>query len=513
MLYRLLAIICSYTASRYSLTDVGADERYVIMQSNLITVFEKHLQEEQLLAEGDSIVVAVSGGPDSMALLHLLFLLAPAWRLQLIVAHVNHGFRGEESDREAELVKEVAAAWGLPCEVGTFHVPSYIEETGENPQAAARTIRYGFLGEVARRYQASRIALAHHADDQAETVLMRIVRGTGPSGLAGIPVRRNLLTDVELVRPLLRIYKEELLAYCEAYGLSYCVDSSNAELKYARNQFRLEVLPFLEQYNGRISEGLSRLAEVMSAENAYLDQESLSLLERFVTVEEGRYTWSAKWFAAVPLALQRRMIKLILSYLSFDSVSMDFLSVERVRTVALKQEPANVRQTVFSNIVLTREYDRMALHRMVLPPSPYAYTLHRGQTDLFIEETGVRLLCRWGEARPKAEELGIRTAAWFDADALSFPLVVRSRRNGDRMQVSGLNGSKKVKDMFIDGKIPPSVRERVPVITDASGELLWLAGVRRSSGVEVTDRTEHVLQMILLMPQGSPQDGMGDHDS
>ncbi|WP_284642782.1 tRNA lysidine(34) synthetase TilS [Paenibacillus silviterrae] len=474
----------------------------LMMESDLAVRIEQHISSERFFERGESIVVAVSGGPDSVALLHLLFVLAPRWELRIVAAHVNHGFRGEESDREALFVERLCDEWGMPCEIGTIRVPSYIEETGENAQVAARELRYAFLSEVAGRNHATRIALAHHADDQAETLLMRIVRGTSPSGLGGIPARRKLREGLELVRPLLRIYKEEILRYCEAHGLSYCIDSSNLEQKYARNQFRLSVLPYLRQYNGNLEEALVRLAEVAAAENEYMDQKVFSLYKQYVRAENGFYSWSAKWFADVPLALQRRLIKLILSYLSAGPDSIDFLNVERIRTDVLRRAPSNYRYPVAQNIVLTREYDRVLIHRMVVPPSPYAYPLQWGQTELDIPEAEIRLHCVWMETGRLEGSSANHMTAFFDADALSFPLTVRSRQPGDRMRVAGLNGSKKVKDMFIDSKIPPSVRERIPMITDASGELIWVPGVRRSAAAAVTEQSRCVLRMMLLMPGG-----------
>ncbi len=158
---------------------------------SLSAKIERYIRDETLIEPGDGVVVAVSGGPDSVALLHLLFALSDRYGWRLVVAHVNHGFRGLESDREAELVSELAQRLGLPLASTYIDMPRYIEETGLNTQAAAREKRYAFLLDTAARYQARRIALAHHADDQAETVMMRMLRGTGPSGLAGIPIRRK----------------------------------------------------------------------------------------------------------------------------------------------------------------------------------------------------------------------------------------------------------------------------------------------------------------------------------
>ena len=185
-------------------------------------------REEGLWSPGDTMVVAVSGGPDSMALLHVLHRLSATESLSLVAAHVDHGFRGEESAKEAESVRQYAASLGIPCESTFIDMPAYIEESRMNGQAASREKRYDYLLGVAHTYGASRIALAHHADDQAETVLMRILRGTGLGGLAGISISRPE-KNVELIRPFLRTYKADILRYCKLWAIPYSQDSSNGQ--------------------------------------------------------------------------------------------------------------------------------------------------------------------------------------------------------------------------------------------------------------------------------------------
>lgn len=456
---------------------------------------ERFIEEESLLEEGDGVVVAVSGGPDSVALLHLLFVLAERHSWRLSVAHVNHGFRGEESDAEAEFVRELAASLKLPFYLKELDMPGYLASTKANGQSAARALRYAFLREAAIDAGARRIALAHHADDQAETVLMRLLRGTGPSGLAGIPLRRMEPEGLELVRPLLRMYKAELIRYCEQHGLTFRIDSSNLQTKYFRNQIRLEILPYLSRYRERLPEALNRLALLAAEEDDLLTRQTKALFEEYMNAESGSVAWSAQWFGGVHVALQRRLIKLILSYLALDPESIDYDQIEQLRKAILQPKAGSVRLDIDSRLTLRREYDRVVIHRMVLPPAPYAYDVSEGQSELFIPETGARMVFRWLEPQePMPRNLGVREAV-FDAMDMSFPLTVRSRRSGDRMSPLGLNGSKKVKDIFIDAKIPPYLRERTPVVTDAEGHILWLPGVRRSALALVREDTRRKLHI------------------
>ncbi|CAG7649950.1 tRNA(Ile)-lysidine synthase [Paenibacillus solanacearum] len=462
---------------------------------------ERVIRTEHLISPGDGVVVAVSGGPDSVGLLHLLFALSGRYGWKLTVAHVNHSFRGEESEREAELVERLAQELQLPCTSTLIDVPRHIRETGKNPQVAARELRYAFLTETAQRAGASRMALAHHADDQAETALMRLIRGTSPSGLAGMPMRRMVKNGLELIRPLLRIYKSDLVDYCQAQHLSYCIDSSNLENKYFRNQIRNAALPFLRQYNEQLPTALLHLTEMAAAENDYLEQETKELASRHISREDGVYAWSANWFAGVHVALQRRLIKLILNYLASDPDGIDFVTVEGARQAMTAKSPSNFRREIGQNITIVREYDRIAVHTMVLQPVAYAYAVERGQEAIAIPETGVSLELRWLGTEGSRERGAAAYEAWFDADQLVFPLSVRSRRPGDRMKPYGLNGTKKVKDMYIDAKVPPLLRERIPIVEDAAGTVLWLPGVRRSAHAGCSAETVRYLHMKLHMPE------------
>ncbi|AJY74950.1 tRNA lysidine(34) synthetase TilS [Paenibacillus beijingensis] len=440
---------------------------------------------ERLWQAGDTLLVAVSGGPDSMALLHALHRLSERLGLTIAAAHVDHRFRGGESEREAQGVRAFAASLGIPCESAAIDVPAYIEETGMNLQAAARLLRYRFLHESAARLGASRIALAHHADDQAETVLMRVLRGTSTSGLAGIPLRRRE-KNVELIRPLLRMYKKELIRYCEDNSISYYVDSSNEKRDYFRNEIRLDALPYLSRYNDRLTESLCRLADIASAEDELLRLETEAAYTRLVTAKPGECEVSAAAFAGLHVALQRRLIKLILNYLGLENEPTPYERVETIRMASLAEAPATWKTDAGRGVIFRREYDLLrwtapgtAGEDAGQPASSFVYKAPE-EGDLAVPQSGLRF--RFERLAPGSQtERQRRWEALFDLNGLTFPLTVRSRRPGDRMTVLGLNGSKKVQDMFIDAKIAPSRRGLVPLLTDGTGELLWIPGVRRSA--------------------------------
>jgi tRNA(Ile)-lysidine synthase len=472
----------------------------MLMDTYLVAAVEQRIKEEKLIEPGDGVVVAVSGGPDSVALLHVLFSLSGSYGWKLVVAHVNHQFRGDESDSEAAFVVELANRLGLPYEIGDIDVPAYIEETSLNGQVAAREKRYAFLHEVAGKYQAKRIAFAHHADDQAETVMMRILRGTGPSGLVGIPEKRRE-KKVELIRPFLRIYKSDLMQYCTQHGFAYCQDSSNTLRKYFRNQVRLDVLPMLKQYNEHLSESLNRLTELMRAEDDYLEKDAVRVFRRIVTQQPDRCRLERSDFTDLHVALQRRLIKLILNCLCLGMDKLNFTNVELIREMLVKHQVSNQVLEVDEQLYIVREYEAVRFQTFAPSFRSYQYKIDLNAGELTLPEADGNLVYSLihSEVGQTATHSSMEMDVYLDLEQLQLPLFVRSRKAGDRLEPYGLNGSKKVKDMFIDAKMPLSRRDVIPMLVDATGQVLWIAGFRRSRHALVRPETERVLHMKLML--------------
>lgn len=429
-------------------------------------------------AVGQTVVVGVSGGPDSMVLLHLLRTLSEEEGFRVVAAHVNHRFRGAEADAEEELVKRVAKEWGIACETIAIDVPAYIAETGMNPQEAAREKRYEFLRGVARSNAARTIALAHHADDQAETVLMRLLRGSGIGGLAGIPAKRRD-KDLELIRPLLRITKCELLEYAARHSIPYAFDSSNADRHYLRNAIRLDLLPVLESYNPQVRASLLRLSEMAAIEDDYMEARVREAFDLTVRRSGDGWTLDAGEFRRLHVALQRRLIKLILNYAAPACAFMDYERVEEAASAIAAEKPSAVRIDLGAGWICVREYGEAYIGPERPAAPPFEYEVPGPEFSLSIREAEASFLFRrvsgFDGSQPESP-----WEVYLDEEALRFPLAVRNRRPGDRLDPVGLNGSKKVQDMFVDAKVPRSRRDRIPMLADAAGTILWIPGMRRS---------------------------------
>ncbi|NBI30825.1 tRNA lysidine(34) synthetase TilS [Chengkuizengella marina] len=465
----------------------------------LVQNIEKLIKEKHLFEVGETIIVALSGGPDSMALLHILHTLSSKWNFKLIAVHINHQFRGSEADQEEILVQQWCNDLKVHCEIGKIDVPAYIEQTGKNAQVAAREKRYDFLFQIAKKYGSRKITLAHHANDQAETILMRLIRGTGPEGLAGISMKR-MENKMNLIRPLLHIYKSEILSYCHYNQLNYTLDSSNQQRKYFRNEVRLDVIPYLKKYNHKLEQSLNRLSDMMSEEQSFLDQETNRYFKEIIKENQYGFYFSRKTFISLHIALQRRLIKLILSYLCSEPYLFDYKIIEMSRVAIEQNATSTMSLDISEQIFFIREYDQVEFSNQK-PNNDLSFSYQIEENTNQLEVLEANALFQFTEQTVSKSDLDhlingrLNTEVIFDMNQLFFPLYIRNRKPGDRMKLKGLNGTKKVKNIFIDEKIPPSKREKIPLLVDAKQQVLWIPGIRVSSHAVLEEKTSRILHI------------------
>jgi tRNA(Ile)-lysidine synthase len=507
------------------------------------------IHEKRLIVEGRAVLAAVSGGPDSVALLRVLVSLRGRLEIGgLYVAHFNHQLRGAEADADAEWVRELAEKQGLEFEYGTADVAAYAKRRSLSLEMAARQCRRGFLLEIGQRRGASAVAFGHNADDQAEEVLLRLLRGTGPAGMAGMEPR----TGDGLVRPLLGATRREIVDYLADIGQSYREDPSNREPFCLRNRLRLEVMPLLKRhFNPRATETLCRHADLAAEEERFWAG-LVDVHWREIVQEQsgGRVVLAAEKLRTQPAALRRRLYRRAAELLFGELrgiFAVHLKAVDRLVTEAQSGRSLDLPH----GMRVMRDGDRLVF-RVGVPepvespdlvmPGPGSYRV--GELVVEVSELpaepapdpgsacrspagasscgrfppgygagdyppGSRVSSSTADAgRPAVAGDPPTPSRWWsvearlDADCVHWPLVLRTRRPGDRFQPLGMTGTRKLQDFFTDAKIPLEDRDRIPVLCD-SKQILWVAGYRIDHRVRLEESTRRVLRIrITALPPG-----------
>ncbi len=431
------------------------------------------ITQRGMLKGGETVVVAVSGGPDSLCMLHALARLRKAFDLELHVAHFDHRLR-EGSAADATFVGRAAARLRLPATVRAAEA-SFVPK-GRSPEEAARDRRYAFLEETADSLGAARIATGHTLDDQAETVLMRVLAGTGTHGLGGIPPVRG-----RMIRPLIALRRTDTEGFCRALRLRPRRDPTNTDTAFTRNAVRAELLPFLkDRFNVRTPEALARLADLARDEDALLDELAAEALEPEIV--PGGLRFAVDRLLALPVALQRRVVR--------RAVALDAEHTERVLRLCREGRTGDAVRLP-SPLNATLSYGSLLVGRAMPDPEPSGpvTVAFPGVTDLPPWSMRMRT---WIETqRPRAWPDGRRVCV-LDAARTRPPLVARSPRRGDRFRPLGMRGDKRLGDFFTDAKVPRSERDRV-VLVASGADIAWVVGHRPDERFKVTARTRRFL--------------------
>jgi len=454
------------------------------MANDLLSKFERFAREKSLVEKGDSIIVAVSGGVDSVVLLDLFNRLQKKYPLRLRIAHVNHQLRGNESDRDEEFVWKLGQKYGLPVDVERVDTGAYAKQNRLSIQEAARELRYGFLSRISREHRFQKIATAHNANDNAETILLNLSRGTGLQGLSGIPVHRR---DLNVIRPLLFATRAEVEAFANRHRLKYRTDSSNRETEYRRNFIRKKIIPLLEKsLNPQLVRAISRSSEIFAELGDFLNQEmkrKLKKVLRFRSKEE--ISLKIHEMKKLHPFLQETIIEWAAREL--QSVPLDSEKVSRI--AALLHARSGKKVEVSKSLHVYREPECLVF----LPPPPRAHFELKIEPDRSYEIGGARFSSKT-LARKAAGSTPSRNIEYVDADRLNGRLVLRTWRPGDWFVPLGMNGKKKLSDFFIDEKVPLHQRASIPVLK-SGGNIVWICGLRLDNRYRVTPKTRRVLRL------------------
>ena len=437
-----------------------------------------------------------------MALLHLLARLAPELKVSIGVAHLNHCLRGAAADQDAEIVRMTATSMGCPCHVGRARVSNVKKGLRISLEDAGRRIRYAFFNKIMREVGYTKLALGHHMDDNAEQVLMALLRGTGPLGLAGIsPIRKT-----RIVRPMIKVRRSMIESYVKIHRIAYVQDASNADQRYTRNRIRQHLLPMLaSQYNPRIAEQLNQLADVMRTEEAWVDG---MVTEHFRQAVIGRetnaITLSIDNLRNSHHALARRLIRKALQELTGSLQRIGFMHIDGLLSLLTKSSgekeahlPGSIRARCRGGhlvLSVTANCRRQARDKEICQSPPAETVINAPFPDCVdIVQLGIGLrfsrcaprdLPPWADVGPER--------AFVDLDRVNPPLTVRMAVPGDRFAPLGCTGSQKLKKFFIDHGLPRQVRAAIPVLADTR-KIVWLVGQRIDDSVKVTSTTSHVL--------------------
>ena len=471
------------------------------------------IRRHNLLARGQHILVGVSGGADSVALLAVLRRLAPAWKLRLTVAHLNHGIRGPAAAADAAFVAGLARRWKLKFVGGRVNVPVQARRRGISLEMAGRSARYGFFAKAARAHHCDAVATAHTADDQAETILLNLARGAGAAGLAGIPyMGRHALKLSEahtsrhgafkVVRPLRDVGRASVERFLVSGRLAWREDATNADPAFLRNRVRHEVLPFLEKrLNPGIRLALLRASDILTSENEWLNVLAKEILGECCETLTG-HALEANRLSGFPVAARRRVLRHWLEACGLDAETLSFDAIERLDNLVVRRlTDRGGRAVTLSGGWLARRSGGILTLSQGDNPSTRAFSVRLvvpGKT--LLPEQGCRITARIGPgimkerpasvgALPARASLALR--AWRKRR-----LLARSWKPGDRMRPLGMQGTKKLQDIFSDGKVLPSLRHRLPVI-ECGGEIVWIPGYRIAQGWEVRPDEQEALQLAV----------------
>lgn len=446
----------------------------------ILKKFKHTLKKYHLLEKGEGVLIAYSGGTDSTALLSLFLEIKEEWALRLYLGHFNHRLRST-AEQDVEFVKKMAQYFSLPLVLEAEDVRSYAREKGLNLEEAGRKLRYEFLNKAALQVGAQRIATGHTQNDQAETVLMRIIRGSGLKGLTGI----SPLMGEKIIRPLLFIQKKEIEEYIREKGLAFSEDESNKDTRFLRNKIRWKLIPFLEkELNPQIVSNLSTLASLLQEDEEYLQKKAEHKMEKAVIKEKDHLYLDVSYVSQLSAALARRVVRGFILQLRGSLRGISYEDVEKILSLNKGKKYS------LKNMLLGRENNYIFLKEKLSSPVRYGYWWN-GKEILHIKEAHLKFKLHSPKKEGFYPEFNDSSRAYLDKYKLSFPLFVRNRLPGDRYQPLGAPGRKKLKEIMRAKRILLYQREKLPVFL-SRGEIVWVLGLPVSDKYKVTAQTEEV---------------------
>jgi tRNA(Ile)-lysidine synthase len=465
-----------------------------MIYDNFVSEVKKHC----MLRPREKVLIAVSGGPDSIALLLLFLKLTKEMKFNLSVVHVNHGLRTNESKLDEKFVSQFCKNNNLKLHVKKVNVLSLMKKGKFSLEDAAREARYGAFEEICKRHKIKKVALAHTKDDQAETFIMRVVRGGGLKGLSGIwPVRQN--GDITFIRPLLNVSKSEITHFLKNKKQNYRTDSSNLESNCLRNKIRLKTIPYLKKnFNSQLSDALCRQTDILREAYKYIQKKAILAYSKSCVKSKSGININLIKFRKLDITIAYEVLRICILHLKGDLKDFSYVNLNALWQMSQSSDGSEsiilsdgiLGRREYSNLKLSRELNFRTLSRDKKIKPKLLKTPGITKIKFLRCEIQTQIIMSTGRINYKNNPL----VEYIDFDKVQSCLQVRTRIAGDKFKPLGLKKNKSLKDFFIDLKVPSSQRDNIPLITDAKS-IIWVAGYRISQDYKVKKDTRQILKL------------------
>ena len=472
----------------------------------MIKKVEKYIEQYHMIEKGDRIVLGVSGGADSISLFFVMLELSEKYNIEIVVVHVNHGIRGEEAKQDEEYVQKLCKERGIDFECVHVKVKELAKQQKLSEEEVGRKVRYEAFDQAAKKYNCNKIAVAHNQNDVSETVLLNLFRGSGLKGLVGIePIRGNV------IRPLLCVERSEIEEYLLERNIEYHNDATNFETNYTRNKIRLKVLPYVEaEVNERASEHIAKSAGILSQASSFIDMEACKLYKNCVKEQDGVFEIELESFETGHLILQKEVVRKVLFAIAKKQKDIEMSHVDSVLELIEKGAgkrvdlPYHMEAIHYYNKVVLRKKNLIKEEKMLEIEAVIPGSVRIPDTNM---QLSFELITVGEDNRSELEKMySVKKndyTKWFDYDKIRNTVLARYRKTGDFFECNSSGNRKKLKDFFIDQKVPAEKRERILLLADGN-HIIWVIGFRISEYYKVNSGTRRILKVIV--------DGGNEHD-
>ncbi|WP_455790527.1 tRNA lysidine(34) synthetase TilS [Clostridium butyricum] len=452
-----------------------------------------YIKDNNLIKSGDKVLVALSGGPDSVCLLNILYNLKAELNIEVGAAHLNHLLRDKDAFEDEEYVKTLCKSLDIPCFVKRVDINKYSKDKKMSSEMAGREARYNFFDDIVKDEGYTKIATAHNANDQAETILFRLMRGSGIEGLCGIKVRRD-----KIIRPILCLSRKEVEEYIEINNLKPRIDKTNFEKIYNRNKIRLDMIPYIkENFNEDIIQTLNRMSVLLQKDNEFIENSARSFYEKHC-IEQSDYFIIKKELFDKKEAVVTRVIRYALTNFSKTHYDFEMKHIYEICNLAKNNSGKAIdlpnkiyAENIYGDIYIK---ERININNIDVKQEIVVNKNEINGKKIFFDNENIEFSLLKNDSNLDLNQNNL--IKYFDFDKINDSISLRKRKNGDKIIPLGMKGSKKIKDLFIDMKVPKEERDCIPLLC-FDENISWIVGIRVSEEYKITNKTKNILRVIV----------------